>query len=554
MLTKGQHASRTIKRASILRQSNLGFQCKIIIVGLHVSASTVSRTRSKYRKNGLQSVLHQKKRSGRPTKISLQLRSEVRLLACSPVPSGRCKWTGDLLLEQGIKKYHWLVSRSTIYRILSSDDLKPWTKQEWCISIITPRYLEAMYNVLTTYEQEYDPQRPVVCVDELSKQVESSLVPSDPMVPGKPLREDYSYHKKVPINFFVAVEPKAGKRVYLWSYKKTGREFAYFCYYLVFFVYPTAQVIELVADNFTTHKNEMFFRYLDPYSATLLCLKIKWVFTPPHGSWLNMAENENNVFLKQCLNKRFDSGIQMLESVMLYLFSRNEKSVKINWSYTVSKATIKFPGLAVYQPIHEQDGKEIKNNFSLPNASIVSPAPFPDINIHFIQENFNYFQERKDMKLFPAPGASESSDVSETEPVTDTESQKGKKNKKTRIKTKSTKLTPQRASVFLTANRSISLQSNRFPNVSAQYKWNPKSRLHWVDRTVFEFIKLTFLIPLLAVTIKKECRKNEFTVSNVLKRLLDKNLIIEVHYCATQTHSEYIGYLCNYFCFSSYPP
>ncbi len=72
----------------------------------------------------------------------------------------------------------------------------------------------------------------------------------------KPLREDYSYQKKIPINFFVAVEPQAGKRVYLWSNKKTGREFAYFCYYLVFYVYPTVQVIELVADNFTTHKKQ----------------------------------------------------------------------------------------------------------------------------------------------------------------------------------------------------------------------------------------------------------------------------------------------------------
>ena len=195
LLTKGQHASRTIKRASILRQTNLGFQCKTIIAGLQVSASTISRTRSKYRKNGLQSALYEKNRSGRPTKISLQLRSEVRLLACSPVPAGRCKWTGDLLLEQGLKKYHWMVSRSTIYRILASDDLKPWTKQEWCISSITPRYLEAMYNVLKTYEQKYDPQKPVVCVDELSKQVESSLVPSDPMVREKPLREDYSYRQ-----------------------------------------------------------------------------------------------------------------------------------------------------------------------------------------------------------------------------------------------------------------------------------------------------------------------------------------------------------------------
>ena len=106
--------------------------------GLLVSAATISRTRTKYRINGLQIALYEKKRSGRPMKVDLQLRSEVRLLICSPVPSGRCKWTIDLLLEQGIKKFNWSVSRSTIYRILGSDDLKQWKKQEWCISTKTP--------------------------------------------------------------------------------------------------------------------------------------------------------------------------------------------------------------------------------------------------------------------------------------------------------------------------------------------------------------------------------------------------------------------------------
>ncbi len=445
-----------------------------MIAGLQVSASTISRIRSKYRKNGLQSALYERKRSGRPAKVGLLLRSEVRLLACSHVPAGRCKWTGDLLLEQGKKKYHWTVSRSTIYRILASDDLKPWTKQEWCISTITPRNLEAMYNVLTAYEQDYDPQKPLVCVDELSKQVESSLVPSDPMVPGKPLREDYSYQKKIPINFFVAVEPKAGKRVYLWSYKKTGREFAYFCYYLVFYVYPNAQKIELVADNFTTHKYEMFFRYLDPYSAIILRLKIHRVFTPPHGSWLNMAENENNSFLKQCLNTRFDSEIQMLEAASLYLDVRNQNTVKINWSYTVSKALIKFPGLAVYQSSHEKDAKVTKNTSSSTHTGIVLPASFPDINIHYIQENFNSFQGRKNLKLLPAPGNSESPSIIETEPVTGTQSQKGKKTTKPKIKSKCTKPTQKKPLDFLNTKRFILLQSNRFPNVSAQRKWNSK--------------------------------------------------------------------------------
>lgn len=409
-----------------------------------------------------------------------------------------------------------------------------------------------MYNVLTIYEKRYSQNRPMVCVDELSKQIESDLVPSDPISPGKPLRQDYSFKKKSVLNFFVAIEPKAGKRIYLWSYKKTGKEFAYFCYYLVTYVYPTAEKIDLVADNFKTHNPKMFFRHLDILSAITLCLKINWIYTPPHGSWLNMAENENNSLIKQCLNKRFDSETQLLSSIALYLHDRNQKSIKIQWSYTVSKALVKFPDLAILQSrninISNSDSFHDRTN----NNHIKLDTQFPEVNIHFIQENFDTLQSRSDVKLLPeyctplAKIKSKESVISFLEP----KPKKAKKNKQKLHFIQS----PTVASKNLRNKKPVNLKLRSFPTVTEQNRWKPKERFHWVDRKTFEFVKLAYLIPMLAITLSRNLNKSEFTVSNTLRHLIIKNLVIEVSYCEIFSKQNHAGYICNYFHFSIDPP
>lgn len=552
LLARGHHASRTIKRGSILSQSQLGFTRKVIKKGLLVSTSTISRIRTKYRQSGLQAALYERNRSGRPMKVDLQLRSEVRLLICSPVPTGRCKWTGDLLLEQGIKRFNWKISRSTIYRILSSDDLKPWKKEEWCISTVTPEYLESMYNVLTIYEKPYDPNRPMVCVDELSKQIESDLLPSEIISPGKPLRQDYSYQKKSVLNFFVAVEPKAGKRLYLWSYKKTGKEFAYFCYYLVNFVYPTADKIDLVADNFKTHNSKMFFRYLDIESAIILCIKINWIYTPPHGSWLNMAENENNSLIKQCLNRRFDSETQLFDRITLYLHDRNQKSIKIHWNYTVTKAIIKFPGLTIIQSKNKNTyNSEIIHDITT-DRNLTLEKQFPEINIHFIQENINGLQGRGDIKLLPEICTISDKIGPKKEVIINSEPKSVKilKTNQRKLKIRSQPI----ISKNLFDKRTFNLEMKSFPLITEQNRWKPKERLHWVDRRIFELIKLSYLIPMLAIAISKGLNKSEFTVTNTLRHLIEKNLIVEVLYSEIPSKQEHVGYICNYFNFITDPP
>lgn len=554
ILTKGMHSSRTVKRSNILRQSDLGYLRETTVASLHVSASTVSRTRIKYRRFGLTTALHEQKRTGRPKIVDYKLQSEVRLLACSPVPAGRCRWTGQLLLEQGVKRFNWEVSRSTLFRILHSDNLKPWKKQTWCISKITEKYLESMYNVLTIYEKDYDPTQPVVCADELSIQVESNLIPPDLMVPGKPLREDYSYKKKTVINFFVAVEPKAGKRVYLWSFKKTGREFSYFCLYLVKYVYPEAQKINLVVDNFTTHNPSMFFRYLDHESAITLCFKINWIFTPAHGSWLNIAEIENNIFIKQCLKKRFDTVIQLLSQASLYLQNRNVQSIKINWTYSVSKASIKFPYLATLQSINNPTAKSDLTNNTDDKLYIQTDQPFPFININFIQENFDNLEAKKDIKLLPAPHDPSDEKKLNIFPVSSTKDFQPIKKLHKRKQSKLASLPSIVSKKSSKSLRSLEIKPKPFPGTSKQYKWKPKERLHWVDRIIFEFIKLSFLIPVVAKDIIKASNRSEFTVLNTLNHLLHKNLIIEVLYSDITSHHEYKGYISIHFLVSSDPP
>ena len=408
-----------------------------------------------------------------------------------------------------------------------------------------------MIKLLTIYDEIKNPNRPMVCVDELSKQIESDLVPSDPLSPGKPLRQDYSYRKKSVLNFFVAVEPKAGKRVYLWSYKKTGKEFAYFCYYLVNFIYPTAEKIDLVADNFKTHNPKMFFRYLDLLSAITLCFKINWIFTPPHGSWLNMAENENNSFIKQCLDSRFDSETQLLSCANLYLNDRNQKSVKIQWSYTVSKALIKFPDLVMLQSRYKCTSNSDLLFDETNNNNIKINKEFPEINIHYIQENLDTLQSKSDIKLLPefcmpveniGPNKAIISPSETPKKIT--------KNKHKKHPTQS----PIVVRKNLRNKKTINLKLKPFPPITEQNRWKPKERFHWADRKTFEFIKLAYFIPMLAITLSRNLNKTEFTVSNTLRHLISKDLIIEVLYSEIKSKQDHKGYICNYFPFSVDPP
>ena len=207
-----------------------------------------------------------------------------------------------------------------------------------------------MEQVLDVYKMPYNPEEPIVCMDESPKQLIGETRESQLMENGKEQREDYEYVRNGVCNIFMANEPHSGKRFVKITERKTKKDWAEFIKEIVDEQYPNVKKIKLVMDNFKTHSASSFYEAFEPKEAKRIWDKLEFVFTPKHGSWLNMAEIELNVLQGQCLNRRIDNIDEVIEEVFAWQNSRNNKVAKINWQFTTKDARIKLKKL--YPSIH----------------------------------------------------------------------------------------------------------------------------------------------------------------------------------------------------------
>jgi len=161
-------------------------------------------------------------------------------------------------------------------------------------------FVADMEKVLDVYKRAYDSRYPVICMDESPKQLIKETRIKEPMKKGKPVRIDYEYQRCGMCNIFMANEPLNGKRLVEVTEKKTKQDWAHFIDQIAN-TYPEAVTITLVMDNYNTHKAGSLYETFPPEKAKELRDKFEFVFTPKHGSWLNMAEIELNILSKQCL-------------------------------------------------------------------------------------------------------------------------------------------------------------------------------------------------------------------------------------------------------------
>lgn len=211
----------------------------------------------------------------------------------------------------------------------------------WCITAITQEYRERMYVLLELYQQEYDEQYPVVCMDEKSKQLIEDVRGKIPMKPGSPEKYDYEYKRNGTRNIFVAVEPLAGKRILQVTTTRKKEDFAYFIKELAE-AYPDAETIHLVLDNLNTHFDESFYEAFSKREAKKILDRITFHYTPKHGSWLNMAEIEINIMDKECLDRRIGTEEELKCQLKQWTKQRNKAKKKINWSFTKQDADKKL--------------------------------------------------------------------------------------------------------------------------------------------------------------------------------------------------------------------
>jgi hypothetical protein len=199
-----------------------------------------------------------------------------------------------------------------------------------------------MFHILDLYAKPYDPKHPQVCMDEKSKELHKEVRTPQLAKPGQVARQDYEYKRNGTRNMFVFVEPQAGSRHVLVTRRRTKIDFAYAIRYLVDVLYPDAEWIELVMDGLNTHREVNLIEIFGKSEADRILNKVRFHHTPPHASWLNMAEIEIGVMEAQCLDRRIPDEFTLYREVVLWEARRNEQKAKIHWTFTRQKAEKAF--------------------------------------------------------------------------------------------------------------------------------------------------------------------------------------------------------------------
>ena len=201
-----------------------------------------------------------------------------------------------------------------------------------------------MEMVLDVYKRPFDSRYPVVCMDESPKQLIAETREPISGSSGKPVKYDYEYKRCGVCNIFMACEPLAGRRMVKITEKKTKQDWALFVKDIAC-DYPEAEKITLVMDNYNTHTPGALYETFPPDQAKSLWDRFEFIYTPKHGSWLNMAEIELNVLIGQCLDRRIDDIEIVKSESSAWQESRNNKNAKVNWQFTTKNARIKLKRL-----------------------------------------------------------------------------------------------------------------------------------------------------------------------------------------------------------------
>jgi len=199
-----------------------------------------------------------------------------------------------------------------------------------------------MEDVLEVYHLRYDPDYPVVCMDESSKQMIGEVRDPIPCAPGQPVRIDDEYVRNGVAEIFIEVEPLAGKRHVAITERRTRKDWASQIKEMLDLRYPDAIKVRLVMDNLNTHSIASLYETFDPKEARRLAERLDIHYTPKHGSWLNMAEIELSVLKGQCLDRRIADMPTMQVEVAAWEKDRNNRMNKINWQFTTPDARIKL--------------------------------------------------------------------------------------------------------------------------------------------------------------------------------------------------------------------
>ena len=202
-----------------------------------------------------------------------------------------------------------------------------------------------MENVLDVYKRPHDPSRPLVCLDETSKQLVEETRTPQPMQPGQPARHDYEYKRNGVHNIFMLFAPLDGWRHAEVTERRTAIDYAKILRDLSDIHFPKAEKIVLVQDNLNTHSPASLYEAFEPAEARRLVERFEWHYTPKHSSWLNLAESELAVLSGQCLDRHIPDAAKLTSEVAAWQTHRNTHNAKADWHFTSADARVKLKSL-----------------------------------------------------------------------------------------------------------------------------------------------------------------------------------------------------------------
>ena len=356
-------SARTIMHANILLLSNdsLGSKKRTnreIAELFDISPTTVNQVRSTYATQGIEAALKRKTRLTPPhiSKITGDFEAQAIATALSPAPKGNARWTLRLLAEYCTEKEYIIsVSHSAIGDMLNTNQVKPHLSEYWC----TPKEHDAefvlrMEDVLGIYKRSYNPQAPVVCMDEkpiqllgeIRDRVSAKPLRTDPDTglpkPGSVERIDSEYIRCGTASIFMFTEPLGGWRHAIALNTRKKEDFALQMRIASEKYYPDVPKIILIADNLNAHTPAAFHEAFPPKIAYALAQKFEFHYTPKHGSWLNIAESELSSLSRQCLgNQRIRTIDELNEILAAWEIDRNARQKGVNWQFAAEDARIK---------------------------------------------------------------------------------------------------------------------------------------------------------------------------------------------------------------------
>ena len=206
-------------------------------------------------------------------------------------------------------------------------------------------FVAAMEDVLETYQRPRDPDRPLVCLDETSKQLIAETRAPIPPKPGRPARHDYEYERNGVANLFMIFAPLEGWRHVEVTDRHAAADYAKILKDLSDVRFPAAAKIALVQDNLSTHTPASLYAAFPAPQARRLANRFEWHYTPNHGSWLDMAESELAVLTRQCLSRRIPDKQTLEKEVAAWERHRNQHHAKADWQFTTENARVKLKRL-----------------------------------------------------------------------------------------------------------------------------------------------------------------------------------------------------------------